>query len=39
MNMLNKIKKFCDDYKQNKKNLQKQLQEVKELTRSAKDAK
>ncbi|XP_075715525.1 laminin subunit beta-4 [Rhinoderma darwinii] len=39
INMLNKIKKYCDDYKQNKKNLQKQLEEVKALTQRAKDAK
>ncbi|XP_075130250.1 laminin subunit beta-4 [Leptodactylus fuscus] len=39
INMLNKIKKYCDDYKQNKLNLQKQLDEVKKLTQRAKDAK
>ncbi|XP_069813789.1 laminin subunit beta-4 [Dendropsophus ebraccatus] len=37
INMLNKIKKYCDDYKQNKKNLQKQLEEAKKLTAQAKD--
>ncbi|KAG8577286.1 hypothetical protein GDO81_010127 [Engystomops pustulosus] len=39
INMLNKIKKYCDDFKQNKQNLQKQLDEVKKLTQQAKDAK
>ncbi|KAM9311734.1 laminin subunit beta-4 [Gastrophryne carolinensis] len=39
INMLNKIKKMCDEYQQNKKNLQKQLEEVKKLTKQAKDAK
>ncbi|KAM8974024.1 laminin subunit beta-4 [Pelodytes ibericus] len=36
---LNKIKKYCDDYKNNKNNLKKQLEEVKELTLKAKEAK
>ncbi|XP_075199590.1 laminin subunit beta-4 [Anomaloglossus baeobatrachus] len=39
INMLNKIKSSCDDYKKNKINLQKQLEEVKKLTQRAKDAK
>ncbi|XP_075062065.1 laminin subunit beta-4 [Mixophyes fleayi] len=39
INMLNKIKKFCDDFDQNKKNLQNQLEQVKKLTQQAKDAK
>ncbi|XP_063786062.1 laminin subunit beta-4 [Pseudophryne corroboree] len=39
INMLNKMKKYCDDYNQNKKNLQSQLDRVKKLTQQAKDAK
>ncbi|CAJ0944057.1 unnamed protein product [Ranitomeya imitator] len=39
INMLNKIKKYCDDYKNNKIDLQNQLEEVKKLTQRAKDAK
>uniref|UniRef100_A0A8C5M607 Laminin subunit beta-1 n=1 Tax=Leptobrachium leishanense TaxID=445787 RepID=A0A8C5M607_9ANUR len=39
INMLNKIKKYCEDYKQNKNNLKKQLDEVKKITQRAKDVK
>ncbi|XP_053321438.1 laminin subunit beta-4 [Spea bombifrons] len=36
---LNKIKAYCDDYKRNKNNLKKQLEEVNKLTQRAKEAK
>ncbi|KAM4677068.1 laminin subunit beta-4 [Discoglossus pictus] len=39
INMLNKIKQFCDDYKKNKDSLLRQLEEVKSLTSRAKEAK
>ncbi|KAM4748899.1 laminin subunit beta-4 [Rhinophrynus dorsalis] len=39
IDMLNKIKKYCDDYKKNKQSLQNQLDEVKKLTLRAKEAK
>ncbi|XP_040199485.1 laminin subunit beta-4-like isoform X1 [Rana temporaria] len=38
INILNKIKKMCDEYQQNKKKLQKQLEDVKKLTQQANNA-
>ncbi|XP_075455855.1 laminin subunit beta-4 isoform X2 [Ascaphus truei] len=39
INMLNKVKKYCDDYKNNKNSLREQLDQVKKLTLEAKEAK
>nr|DBA31295.1 TPA: hypothetical protein GDO54_007168 [Pyxicephalus adspersus] len=37
--MLSNIKKMCDEYQQNRKNLEKQLKDVNKLTEQANDAK
>ncbi|XP_063304153.1 laminin subunit beta-4 [Pelobates fuscus] len=39
ISILNKMKNYCDDYKKNKNNLKKQLEEVRKLTLKAKEAK
>ncbi|XP_018108129.1 laminin subunit beta-4 isoform X2 [Xenopus laevis] len=38
IDMLSKIKKYCDSYKENKKSLQNQLEEVQKLNQRAKEA-